>query len=103
MSATALPELVGLQYTAQQLASLLSDAPGQAALPIRQGLAAAGKAAGLTDIAEARLAVVIDQLEELFTIDHLGFTTAFLIPAIALPIIGLVFAYLLRRKHRTAF
>ena len=72
LSPTALPELAGLQYSHEQLAGLLHDAPNQAALPIRQGLAEAGKAAGLTDIAEARLAIVIDQFEEIFTIDRLG-------------------------------
>jgi formylglycine-generating enzyme required for sulfatase activity len=72
MSPAALPELAGLQYTPEQLAGLLREAPGQAALPIRQGLAEAGKAAGLTNIAEARLAIVVDQLEEMFTIDALG-------------------------------
>jgi hypothetical protein len=72
LSPTALPELAGLQYSQEQLGALLHDAPSQAALPIRQGLAEAGKAAGLTDIADARLAIVIDQFEELFTIDLLG-------------------------------
>jgi formylglycine-generating enzyme required for sulfatase activity len=51
---------------------LLREAPSQAALPIRQGLVEAGKAAGLTKIAEARLVIVIDQLEEVFTIDGPG-------------------------------
>jgi formylglycine-generating enzyme required for sulfatase activity len=72
LSPAALPELVALQYSADQLAALLREAPGQAALPIRQGLVEASKAAGLTDIAEARLAIVVDQFEELFTIDGLG-------------------------------
>jgi len=72
LSATALPELATLQYTPERLTEMLLEAPGQAALPIRQGLAAAGEAAGLTEIAEARLALVIDQLEELFTIESLG-------------------------------
>jgi formylglycine-generating enzyme required for sulfatase activity len=71
LSQTALPELLGLQYSQEQLASLLLEAPGQATLPIRQGLAAAGAAAGLTETAEARLTLVIDQLEELFTISGL--------------------------------
>jgi formylglycine-generating enzyme required for sulfatase activity len=74
LSSSALPELSVLQYSPEQLAALLRDAPSQAALPIRQGLAEAGRAAGLTDIAEARLAIVVDQLEELFTIDRLGET-----------------------------
>jgi hypothetical protein len=72
LSPTALPELAGLQYSPDQLGALLREAPGQATLPIRQGLAEAGKAADLTDIAEARLVIVVDQLEELFTIDRLG-------------------------------
>ena len=72
LSPTALPELGGLQYSPGQLAALLHEAPGQASLPIRQGLTEAGKAAGLTDIAEARLVIVVDQLEEIFTIDRLG-------------------------------
>jgi formylglycine-generating enzyme required for sulfatase activity len=71
LSATALPELAGLHYTAEQLAGLLRAAPGQAALPIRQGLAAAGAAAGLTEFAEARLALAVDQLEELFTVESI--------------------------------
>jgi formylglycine-generating enzyme required for sulfatase activity len=72
LSPTALPELGRLQYSPGQLAALLHEAPGQASLPIRQGLTEAGKAAGLTDIAEARLVIVVDQLEEIFTIDRLG-------------------------------
>ena len=72
LSATALPELAGLQYTPEQLGTLLRDVPGQAALPIRQGLAAAGAAAGLTEAGEPRLALVIDQFEELFTIEGIG-------------------------------
>ena len=71
LSKTALPELLKLQYSPEQLAALLRDAPGQAALPIRQGLAAAGAAAELTEAAEARLALVIDQFEEMFTIPGL--------------------------------
>src|SRR5262249_57309308 len=42
-------------------------APEQAAQPIRQGLSAAGSAGGLAASSEARLLLVIDQLEELFT------------------------------------
>jgi formylglycine-generating enzyme required for sulfatase activity len=74
LSATALPELASLQYTPDQLAALLRDAPGQAALPIRQGLVAAGKAAQppLMGNGEARLVIVVDQLEEMFTIDRCG-------------------------------
>ena len=69
MAPTALPELASLEYEIGTLKGLLRDAPVQASLPIRQGLAMAGKAAGLTAIAEARLLIVIDQLEEMFTLD----------------------------------
>ena len=74
LSPTALPELKDIQYTPERLAELLRDAPGQAALPIHQGLSRAGKEADppLTEIAEARLVVVVDQLEEMFTIDRIG-------------------------------
>ena len=72
LSPTALPELVGLHYTPEQLGALLRDAPGQATLPIRQGLSEAGKKADLAETAEARLVLVVDQLEELFTIDALS-------------------------------
>ena len=70
-STTALPELESLQYSVTSLADLLRAAASQATLPIRQGLAAAGKAAGLAERAEARLLIIIDQLEELFTRDSL--------------------------------
>jgi predicted MFS family arabinose efflux permease len=33
-----------------------------------------------------------------FVIDHIGFTLAFAIPAVALPVIGLIFARLLARR-----
>jgi formylglycine-generating enzyme required for sulfatase activity/energy-coupling factor transporter ATP-binding protein EcfA2 len=69
MSPTALPELAALQCDHATLQELLRGAPAQAKLPIRQGLAAAGQTAGLTEIAEARLLVVVDQLEELFTLE----------------------------------
>ena len=69
LAPTGLPELAGLHYTPEQLTALLHQAPGQVALPMRQGLAAAASAAGLTATAEARLVLVVDQLEEIFTIE----------------------------------
>jgi tetratricopeptide (TPR) repeat protein len=69
MSSTALPELAGLRYTAEHLAALLNEVPRQVALPIEQGLAEAGKQAGLTNLGESRLAVLVDQLEEIFTFE----------------------------------
>jgi len=71
LSPTALPELAALQYDRTGLGGLLREAPHQAALPIRQGLARAAAAAQLTEHAEARLVLVIDQMEELFTRDGL--------------------------------
>lgn len=68
---TALPELTDLQYDRAGLAELLRGAPNQVKLAIRQGLMFAAKAERLTDRAEARLALVIDQLEDLFTLDIL--------------------------------
>ncbi len=68
LAATALPELEGLRYTERRLAALLREAPQQASVCIEQGLAAAGKAAQLTETAQARLIIVVDQLEEIFTI-----------------------------------
>jgi WD40 repeat protein len=70
MIQTALPELEGSGYDAVGLAGLLREAPNQAAVPIRQALDAAAKAAQLTDRAESRLALVVDQLEELFTLEN---------------------------------
>jgi formylglycine-generating enzyme required for sulfatase activity len=69
----ALPELAAPPFgdTVETFAALLRDAPAQASRPIRQALATAGQAAGLGEAGEARLLVIIDQLEELFTQDQL--------------------------------
>jgi formylglycine-generating enzyme required for sulfatase activity len=74
LSPTALPELAGLQYTVERLYTLLSKMPEESRLPIEQGLSKAGSGAQppLTDIAAARLVIVVDQLEEIFTIDAVG-------------------------------
>ena len=68
---TSLPELAALNVTPAALAGLLRDAPAQALMPINQGLNAARAAAGLLPEAEVRLAIVVDQLEELFTAETL--------------------------------
>jgi hypothetical protein len=74
LSPTALPELAGFHYTLERLCTLLTKLPEEAHLPIEQGLAEAGKTANLAEIAEARLVIVVDQLEEIFTIDDLSET-----------------------------
>ncbi|MBV8504609.1 MAG: AAA family ATPase, partial [Alphaproteobacteria bacterium] len=70
----ALPELAQapLDYSADSLAALLREAPSHAAPPIRQALGEAGRAAGLSEAGEARLVIIVDQLEELFTRDELA-------------------------------
>ncbi|MEO5347869.1 MAG: ATP-binding protein, partial [Magnetococcus sp. YQC-9] len=67
LSAEALPELTALQYDLESLARLLRKAPDEAVLPIKQGLARAGEQARLINDAQARLLLIVDQLEELFT------------------------------------
>ena len=71
---TALPELMASPWheKVETLEALLREAPRQAARPIRQGLAAAAQKAALNATAEARLLLVIDQFEELFTHDGLS-------------------------------
>ena len=68
-SRAALPELAmpPLGETLESFAELLRAAPAQAVRPIRRGLAAAAQAAELEESAEARLLIVVDQIEELFT------------------------------------
>jgi len=70
----ALPELAPAQldYSVDSLAALLREAPSHAAPPIRQALGEAGRAAGLFEAGEARLVIIVDQLEELFTQDELA-------------------------------
>jgi hypothetical protein len=70
-AATALPELVNLRYTPKRFAELLRDAPKTAIVPIEHVLAEAAKAQNLSELAEARLILIIDQLEELFTLNEL--------------------------------
>ncbi|MDE5446374.1 SUMF1/EgtB/PvdO family nonheme iron enzyme [Bradyrhizobium sp. CSA207] len=64
---TALPEISAFHWTSRDLGSLLREAPKQAVVAIQQGLAMAATAAGLVKGSEARLLLMIDQLEELFT------------------------------------
>jgi hypothetical protein len=73
---TALPELsrAPFDYTVDSLAALLREAPYQAAAPIRQALGQAGRVGGLSAAGEARLVIIVDQLEELFTQDQIPAT-----------------------------
>jgi WD40 repeat protein len=66
LSDSALPELRYLQYDVERLEALLREAPGQALLPISQGLAEAAKGAHLIETAQARLVLIVDQFEEIF-------------------------------------
>jgi formylglycine-generating enzyme required for sulfatase activity len=65
---SALPELASLKYDVENITELVRSAPGHIKLAITQGLAVAAQKGHLTEIAEARLLVIIDQLEEIFTI-----------------------------------
>jgi hypothetical protein len=67
-SADALPELAALEYTIESFASALEEAPRQAIPPIKAALKSAAKQADLPEHASAMLIVVVDQLEELFTV-----------------------------------
>jgi hypothetical protein len=70
----ALPELEALTYDARALAALFRDAPQHAIAPIRAVLQRAAEAeqamAGAAQLPVARLAVVVDQMEELFTLER---------------------------------
>jgi CHASE2 domain-containing sensor protein len=66
---TGLPELAALHYPQGELSALLREAPGRATPPLRQALGEASEKARLADHAEARVAIIVDQFEELFTLD----------------------------------
>ncbi|HLY57813.1 MAG TPA: hypothetical protein VKS60_19780 [Stellaceae bacterium] len=67
----ALPELAELRYTAERLAGQFRENPRQAEFAVEQGLAKASEGR-LTELGEARLLLVIDQLEELFTVERMA-------------------------------
>ena len=72
LSPTALPELAAQRYDPARLTALLTQAPGALAAPLEAALAEAGRAADLAAHAEARLCLIVDQLEELFTLEGAG-------------------------------
>lgn len=67
MAPTALPELSDLRYTAQRLGEQLRRSHDQAVFAVEQGLARAAEKEKLTKIATARLVLIVDQMEEIFT------------------------------------
>ena len=71
----ALPELGADGTTARDLARLLRDSPAAAAPLIKGGLsqaaAEAARAQGRKEQPEVRLAIVVDQMEELFTLERI--------------------------------
>ena len=82
LSDTALPELTALHYPHPALAALLREAPAHVMPALAQGLEECGRAADLAPQAEARLLLIVDQLEELFTLpgvnenDRVAFVSA---------------------------
>jgi tetratricopeptide (TPR) repeat protein/ABC-type multidrug transport system fused ATPase/permease subunit len=72
MSESALPELAQLQYTVEGMTRLLASDPSQVTFAMRQGLMRAAESANLTQIASARLVLVVDQMEEILTADSLS-------------------------------
>ena len=72
LTADALPELEAAGIGAPELAKLLREAPAQAALPFRVGLRRAAEttaaAENLSQLPECRLVLVVDQMEELFSL-----------------------------------
>jgi WD40 repeat protein len=74
-SETALPELRDVGQGPDTLAATFRDAPALAIPSIRAALVKVGRTAQLTTIGEPRLLVVIDQLEELFTLNGVDEST----------------------------
>jgi formylglycine-generating enzyme required for sulfatase activity len=73
-SPAALPELADMGYSPDRLCALFQKAPEEVCVPIHQGLIRETRKARLSEAGEARLAVVVDQFEEMFTMP--GFTSA---------------------------
>ncbi|HEV3089832.1 MAG TPA: hypothetical protein VGX91_00150 [Candidatus Cybelea sp.] len=71
-SDTALSELKNLRFTPDTIAAALRSGPLATQLALGPGLARALHAAGLPETAQARLIVVVDQLEEIFTASSSG-------------------------------
>ncbi len=71
---TACPELQSTAFDARELGALFRDAPQRAAAPLKMALAQAAAAVAqherLSHPPESRLAIVIDQMEEIFTLER---------------------------------
>jgi cell division protein FtsB len=74
LSSQALPELEKLGFNAQQLSALLSEAPAHAIPPLDAALRQVGRHVGaermLSGVLTCRLLVIVDQLEEMFTLER---------------------------------
>jgi hypothetical protein len=70
-SPSALPELADLQYQVETLADQLRQAPQSIAFAVQQGLARAAEGK-LTTLGQGHLVVIVDQLEEPFTIESIS-------------------------------
>ena len=77
-SETALPELQNRGLDAKELADLLHDAPQSALGPLRAALQGSAEATAtrekLSTVPNARLAILVDQFEEIFTHDSVDST-----------------------------
>ncbi len=74
LEATGLPELHENGINAEELASLLRDAPQRALAPLKAALQSAAESTAqrekLTQIPVSKFALVIDQFEEIFTLEN---------------------------------
>jgi hypothetical protein len=64
---SALPELLTAGWPAERIAQALTGAPNELIDAIKLALRSAGRTVGLLDNADAKVLIVVDQLEELFT------------------------------------
>ena len=69
---TALPELAERGWDQERLVELVRDSPDRLGEVVRDGLVLAATRENLTKRAEARLCLIVDQLEELFTLDKVS-------------------------------
>jgi len=72
----AVPQVESYGFDADELAGLLREAPARAANPIERALQERAEAVaeeeGVPEAPEARLLLIVDQMEELFTLEEVG-------------------------------